>query len=89
MTTESTPQSGTDECLHLASAGKGVQAGHGLKKKELLDMVFYIYVPNAAGLENTRCSTWMAPIIDGVEARKLIGMPIGCFGSPSFTLFLA
>lgn len=45
----------------------------GLKKSEMLELVFYIYVPKATGLKNTRQSTWMNPIIDGVEARRLLG----------------
>lgn len=47
--------------------------GRGLRKQEVLDVVFYVYVPLAAGLDGTRMSTWMSPIIDGVEARRLIG----------------
>lgn len=45
----------------------------GLRKSDLLELVWYIYVPKAAGLPNMRQSTWLNPIIDGVEARKLIG----------------
>lgn len=36
-------------------------------------MIFYIYVPPAVGLKGTRRSTWMNPIIDGQEAKKLLG----------------
>ena len=38
-----------------------------------MNLLFYIYVPQATGLKNTRQSTWMNPIIDGVEAKKLLG----------------
>lgn len=48
--------------------------GRGLKRHEILEVVFYIYTPRASGLEHTRRSTWMNPIIDGVEARRLLGM---------------
>lgn len=47
--------------------------GHGLKKQEAMNLLFYIYVLPATGLKNTRQSTWMNPIIDGVEAKKLLG----------------
>ncbi|XP_076467778.1 uncharacterized protein LOC143298738 isoform X2 [Babylonia areolata] len=59
-----------DEALDVAV--RGVE-GRGLKRQEMLDMVFYIYTPPATGLVNTRQSTWMNPIIDGVEAKRLIG----------------
>ncbi|KAL8561568.1 hypothetical protein ACOMHN_024804 [Nucella lapillus] len=45
----------------------------GLKKQEIMDRVFYIYTPKATGLQGTRQSTWLNPIIDGVEARRLLG----------------
>ncbi|KAL8593871.1 hypothetical protein ACOMHN_018083 [Nucella lapillus] len=59
-----------DEALDVAV--RGVE-GRGLKRQEMLDMVFYIYTPPATGLTDTRQSTWMNPIIDGVEAKRLIG----------------
>ena len=46
----------------------------GLRKSDVLELVWYIYIPKAAGLPSMRQSTWLNPIIDGVEARKLIGM---------------
>jgi len=50
-----------------------MRKGTGLKKSDALNLLFYIYVPPGTGLTNTRQSTWMNPIIDGVEAKKLIG----------------
>ena len=47
--------------------------GHGLKKVDAMNLLFYIYCPSATGLKNTRQSTWMNPIVDGVEAKKLMG----------------
>ena len=47
--------------------------GHGLKKVDAMNLLFYIYCPPATGLKNTRQSTWMNPIVDGVEAKKLLG----------------
>ena len=54
-------------------AGQSLKKGNGLKKHEAMNLLFYIYVPPATGLTNTRQSTWMNPIINGVEAKKLIG----------------
>ena len=47
--------------------------GHGLKKQDAMNLLFYIYVPQATGLKHVRQSTWMNPLIDGVEAKKLLG----------------
>ena len=38
-----------------------------------MEILFHIYVPPATGLEGTRMSTWMHPIIEGLEAMKFIG----------------
>ncbi|XP_070198029.1 uncharacterized protein [Littorina saxatilis] len=63
-----------EEAMKIALKGETLsRKSSGLKRQEILDVVFYIYTPRAAGLENTRQSTWMNPIIDGVEARRLIG----------------
>ncbi|XP_059149561.1 uncharacterized protein LOC131936546 [Physella acuta] len=63
-----------DEAMDVTLHGQAIKReNQGLKKKELLDMVFYIYVPPATSLKGTRQSTWMNPIIDGQEARKLLG----------------
>lgn len=53
--------------------GEGQQVKRGLLKPEVMELVFYIYTPKATGLPNNRQSTWLNPIIDGVEAKKLIG----------------
>ncbi|XP_060065291.1 uncharacterized protein LOC132545613 [Ylistrum balloti] len=62
-----------DEGIDVILQGQ-LNKRRGLKKSEVLELVFYIYVPKATGLKNTRQSTWMNPIIDGVEARKLLGI---------------
>ncbi|KAL3879989.1 hypothetical protein ACJMK2_032261 [Sinanodonta woodiana] len=62
-----------DEAIDVVFRGQSVKKTRGLHKKDVLNLVFYIYVPKATGLINTRQSTWMNPIIDGVEAKKLIG----------------
>lgn len=57
---------------NLPITGKPLKK-RGPHKQEVIDLIFYIYVPKATGLTNTRQSTWMNPIINGVEARKLMG----------------
>ncbi|XP_053398553.1 uncharacterized protein LOC123556357 isoform X5 [Mercenaria mercenaria] len=62
-----------DEGLDVTTKGQSIKKGNGLKKHEAMNLLFYIYVPKATGLTDTRQSTWMNPIINGVEAKKLIG----------------
>ena len=45
----------------------------GLYKNEALEITFQIYSPAGCGVENPCKSTRMNPIIDGQEARKLLG----------------
>ncbi|KAH9490369.1 hypothetical protein Btru_033729 [Bulinus truncatus] len=67
-------QAEIDEALDVTTHGQAYKSENkGLKKRELLDLLFYIYVPPATGLQGTRKSTWMNPIIDGEEGRKLLG----------------
>ncbi|XP_035828438.1 uncharacterized protein LOC101855375 [Aplysia californica] len=67
-------QAEIEEAMDVTMHGQANKRGNqGMKKKELMDMIFYIYVPPATGLKNTRQSTWMNPIINGQEARKLLG----------------
>ncbi|KAL4230907.1 hypothetical protein ACF0H5_011282 [Mactra antiquata] len=61
-----------EEGLDVTTNGQSLKKGNGLKKHEAINLLFYIYVPKATGLENTRQSTWMNPIINGIEAKKLI-----------------
>ncbi|CAG2257979.1 unnamed protein product [Mytilus edulis] len=65
-------QSEIEEAVDVVFQGQA-SSKKGLRKSDLLELVWYIYVPKAAGLPNMRQSTWLNPIIDGVEARKLIG----------------
>lgn len=46
-----------------------------LKEREVSEIVFMIYVPRGTGLEakNVRKSTWLNPLVDGEEARKMLG----------------
>ncbi|XP_060596380.1 uncharacterized protein LOC132750419 isoform X2 [Ruditapes philippinarum] len=62
-----------EEGLDVTTKGQSLKKGNGLKKHEAMNLLFYIYVPKATGLTDTRQSTWMNPIINGVEAKKLIG----------------
>ncbi|GFN84968.1 abnormal spindle-like microcephaly-associated protein homolog [Plakobranchus ocellatus] len=67
-------QAEIEEAMDVTMRGQSAKReSKGLKKKELMDMIFYIYTPTATGLKNTRQSTWMSPIIEGQEARKLLG----------------
>eukprot|EP00105_Crassostrea_gigas_P007572 XP_011421859.1 PREDICTED: uncharacterized protein LOC105324435 isoform X8 [Crassostrea gigas] len=59
-----------DEAIDVVFHGQQVK--RGLLKPEVMELVFYIYTPKATGLPNNRQSTWLNPIIDGVEAKKLI-----------------
>ncbi|KAL5011451.1 hypothetical protein ScPMuIL_010002 [Solemya velum] len=61
-----------EEAIDIVFRGKPLKK-RGPHKQEVIDLIFYIYVPKATGLTNTRQSTWMNPIINGVEARKLMG----------------
>lgn len=51
-----------------------------LKEREVSEIVFMIYVPRGTGLEakNVRKSTWLNPLVDGEEARKMMGKNIFC-----------
>ncbi|RUS76824.1 hypothetical protein EGW08_015410, partial [Elysia chlorotica] len=66
-------QAEVEEAMDVTMRGQSKRESKGLKKKELMDMIFYIYTPSATGLKGTRQSTWMSPIIEGQEARKLLG----------------
>ncbi|XP_052282684.1 uncharacterized protein LOC127879720 isoform X3 [Dreissena polymorpha] len=61
-----------EEGLDVITQGQALRKGGGLCKADTLSLVFYIYVPPGTGLSGTRQSTWMNPIINGQEARKLI-----------------
>ena len=46
-----------------------------LTEKEVIEITFMIYVPQGSNLrlEDTRKSTWLNPLVDGKEAKKLMG----------------
>ncbi|XP_071510909.1 uncharacterized protein [Diadema antillarum] len=46
-----------------------------LKEREVSEIVFMIYVPRGSGLQpkEVRKSTWLNPLVDGEEARKMLG----------------
>ncbi|BFZ24409.1 hypothetical protein BsWGS_27448 [Bradybaena similaris] len=69
-------QAEIEQALDVTLQGHGSRKhDRGLTKRQVLDVIFYIYVPPAAGLEGTRHSTWMNPIVDGQEAGQLLGCP--------------
>ncbi|UJR29408.1 hypothetical protein I4U23_010620 [Adineta vaga] len=47
----------------------------GLTKEMVFDTVYYIYPPLGTGLESTRQSTWVRPIIDGEDETAIQGTP--------------
>ncbi|XP_071951874.1 uncharacterized protein [Antedon mediterranea] len=49
--------------------------GLKLKEAEVVEISFQIYVPPGCGLttDKTRKSTWLNPLVKGVEARRLMG----------------
>ena len=46
-----------------------------LNEKEVAEVAFMIYVPQGSSLktQDTRKSTWLNPLVDGKEAKKLMG----------------
>ena len=46
-----------------------------LNEKEVIEVTFMIYVPQGSNLklQDTRKSTWLNPLVDGKEAKKLMG----------------
>ncbi|XP_038055363.1 uncharacterized protein LOC119727530 isoform X2 [Patiria miniata] len=46
-----------------------------LNEKEVIEVTFMIYVPQGSNLklQETRKSTWLNPLVDGKEAKKLMG----------------
>ncbi len=54
-------------------SGPQAKTGRGLHKQEVLELTFHLYPPRGTGIINTRKSTWMSPIVDGVEAIRLVG----------------
>lgn len=46
---------------------------HELPKPDALEMVFQVYKPRGTDLHDSRKSTWMHPIVNGVDAIKLVG----------------
>jgi hypothetical protein len=41
----------------------------------VFDIIYYIYPPIATGLEISRKSTWVQPIIDGEDETAILGTP--------------
>jgi hypothetical protein len=44
-----------------------------LTKEMVFDVVYYIYPPLGTGLQSTRKSTWVRPIIDGEDENAIKG----------------
>jgi hypothetical protein len=49
------------------------QKNDSLTKEMAFDVVYYIYPPVATGLEISRKSTWVRPIIDGEDETAIQG----------------
>lgn len=47
-----------------------------LTKEMVFDVIYYIYPPKATGLETSRKSTWIRPIIDGEDETAIQGLNI-------------
>lgn len=54
---------------------KKMKSKTALSLEDVLEVAFYIYVPEGARMEvgHTRLSTWMNPVIEGKEGIKLRG----------------
>ncbi|CAF1265184.1 unnamed protein product [Rotaria sordida] len=58
-----------------SSANYPHKKNDSLTKEILFDVVYYIYPPKATGLETSRKSTWIRPIIDGEDETAIQGTP--------------
>ncbi|XP_071786845.1 uncharacterized protein [Asterias amurensis] len=58
-----------------ATKKDGKKLDSKLTEKEVIEITFMIYVPQGSNLrlEDTRKSTWLNPLVDGKEAKKLMG----------------
>jgi len=45
----------------------------------VFDVIYYIYPPSATGLQTSRKSTWVRPIIDGEDQSAIQGISIYLF----------
>ncbi|XP_064607645.1 uncharacterized protein LOC135472195 [Liolophura sinensis] len=63
-----------DDAVDVVIRGQD-KGSRGLYKKEVMEVLYHIYPPAATNLSQYRKSTWMNPIIDGEEAKKLLGSP--------------
>ena len=52
----------------------GLPKGRNLTKSEAVEVVFQIYIPKGTGLTlaDVRKSTWMNPLIDGQDVKKVL-----------------
>ncbi|ELT87132.1 hypothetical protein CAPTEDRAFT_227327 [Capitella teleta] len=66
-------QAEIDHGLSLIFRGQPLKQGKGLLRQDTLELTFQLYPPSASGIEIQRKSTWINPIVDGEEAKKLIG----------------
>ncbi|XP_066286113.1 microtubule-associated protein futsch-like [Branchiostoma lanceolatum] len=64
-----------NEAWDIVTKGTPANVGHALKKKEVVEVAFQIYVPSGTGLtqQETRRSTWLNPIVNGLEGNKYMG----------------
>ncbi|CAD5120815.1 DgyrCDS9373 [Dimorphilus gyrociliatus] len=61
------------EALDFIYRGKNLTPTTLFKKHEIVEILFELYPPPSTGFAGKRRSTWMNPIIDGVEAWAVIG----------------
>lgn len=60
--------------IHLNNfLGKNLSPTTLFKKHEVVEILFELYPPPSTGFAGKRKSTWMNPIIDGVEAWAVVG----------------
>jgi len=50
------------------------QKNDSLTKEIVFDVVYYIYPPIGTGLQTSRKSTWVRPIIDGEDQTAIQGL---------------
>ena len=62
------------------------QKNESLTRTMIFDIIYYIFPPVATGLETSRKSTWVRPIIDGEDHTAIDGKT---FTKISFDSFLS
>ena len=67
-------------CIYaLAEEYYSEERGRTLSADDVVEIVMHIYVPEGAlraGVRSGRKSTWLNPVVDGVEAVRLLHEPL-------------